>query len=91
MPLKYRKKLISFLIIPLSLITSNKNIKEKDKLTVGYFGTLAEKRGGEIVEKLLLNSNIKVISAGWIADSFSMSLTKNVNYCFLGEIKQKEV
>lgn len=92
LPLKYQKKTYIIPNYPLKCdLPKTKVSKKKNKLTVGYFGTLAEKRGGEIVEKLLLNSNIKVISAGWIADSFSMGLTKNVNYCFLGEIKQKEV
>lgn len=67
-------------------------IAEKDILRICYFGTLNRLRGSEFVNKLLtFNSNIRVIAAGWISDTYTKTLMDHPNVSYLGVLKQEEI
>ncbi|EOK5732204.1 hypothetical protein WM008_21555 [Vibrio vulnificus] len=63
-----------------------------DKVRLGLFGSLAQKRGVEFAKKLaeFNPSKYQVVAAGWLADDYSKKFVKSHDVNYLGVMQQEE-
>lgn len=64
------------------------------KLVIGYFGTLAEKRGSSFIAELLaIDNNVEILAAGWIADGYTKDIFERYRerIKWRGVLTQREV
>jgi hypothetical protein len=92
LPSIHHKKIIVLPNYPLY-----RNLKKRNEappgLNILYFGWLGKPRGSQVLHGLLsLNKKIKIISAGWISDKYTMDLFSKYSDCidFHGVVDQYE-
>ena len=65
----------------------------KDRIVVGYFGSMAEERGSKFLQELIDLSPDKyhVVSGGWVYDEYSSEFLSSDNVTHVGLLKQSEI
>lgn len=75
----------------IDLINLPKKIFNKNKITIGYFGSMVKDRGVEFMYNLLKYSEIDIICGGWCYDEFSKKFINHSKVTYVGILEQKEI
>lgn len=68
-----------------------RKIFSKDKITIGYFGTMYKERGIELMNNLLDKDEVNVICGGWCYDEYSKKFITKNKVSYVGVLHQREI
>jgi len=75
----------------IDLVALPKKIFNKNKITIGYFGSMVKDRGIEFMHNLLNYPEINVICGGWCYDEYSKNFINQNKVTYFGILEQSEV